>query len=211
MEQDGQWGLLLQESEDVDGTLEDQVKWLEAETFWSTVKPDKPNAHDAEPDPTWWTHGVYDWWHDGDEWCTYAGDGTMTYSLMKPWMDVEDILAVDATAEKEAQDHVAYLSGGPGLCSTEGSISCYCHLKGKGKFGGKSRRGLLDQRPSQPLLAPVRERALVVRKEVSALAPRATWSASRQFTRLVLMSMQGHYFGVKSESCQADLLCRGRR
>ena len=154
VEQEGQWGLLLHEPDDVDGSSEDQVKWLDAEVFWSSMKPDEPDTHDGEPEQSWWTDGTYEWWHDGDEWCTYAGNGTATYSEMKPWLDVEDIMSVDQTAGKEAQDLLAAFEGkvrtfreARDYVQQKGQSRGYypLHLKGsrksKGKASGKSKKG----------------------------------------------------------------------
>ena len=123
------------------------------ETFWSTIRPDEPNAPEPDHETSWWSDGIYDWWYDGDEWCTNAGDGVYTFSEMKPWMDVEDILAADSTAGKEAQDLLAAFENkvrtfreARDYVQQKGQSRGYYPLhskvprKGKGKGGGKSKK-----------------------------------------------------------------------
>ena len=76
---------------------------IDGSAFAATViGGDEIQSYEAEP--TWYSDGWHDWvWHD-DEWHTYYGDGWVVYSEMKPWLDVEDIAAVNSVAGKEVEE-----------------------------------------------------------------------------------------------------------
>ena len=79
--------------------------------------------------------GVYEWWHDGDEWCTYTGEAVQTFSEMKPWLDVDDIMSTDEVAGKE---HKTFLLP---LIARSVPFERPDPRKGKGKGGSKSKKG----------------------------------------------------------------------
>ena len=104
IEEDGAWGLVLQEVEDSELWSEDQVKWLDASTFAATVVQTSDESTAAETEMSWYSDGWHDWMWMDDEWHVNQGESWVAYSEMRPWMDVEDIQAVDATLGKEVED-----------------------------------------------------------------------------------------------------------
>ena len=156
---------MLQDVEELDTVPDDQVKWLEAEAFWATIKPEEPNAPEPEHEMAWWSDGMYDWWHDGDEWCTYAGNGVFPFSEMKPWMDVDDILAVDATAGKEAQDLLAAFESkvrtfkeARDYVHQKGQSRGYYPVRARGRAAVSPRKGVPSHRPLQHSQESVKEK-----------------------------------------------------
>ena len=101
VEEEGHWGLLNNEPDDVE--LEDSVHWVENEVVMAVLDP----QGELEQHETAWANyhdGAFEWnWHD-DEWHAATDHGWVAYSDMKPWLDLDDIGVQDATLAKELQD-----------------------------------------------------------------------------------------------------------
>ena len=146
IEQEEDWGLVMQDSiDELDNIPESQVKWLDSTAFAATVlsQGDQPEP-DAEP--AWWSDGWNDWtWHEGD-WYTSVNDSWISFSDMKPWMDVEDVLAVDHTAGKEVQDllvafdqKIRTFKESRDLMHAKGKSRGYYPISPKGSSKGKGK------------------------------------------------------------------------
>lgn len=79
---------------------DDQLRWLDEETFLAMIAPSDP----SEAEPTWFSDGWYDWCWQDDDWYAYVDGAYFTWSEMKPWMDADEIAAVDSEAGKEVKD-----------------------------------------------------------------------------------------------------------
>ena len=61
-------------------------------------------AHDFEEEEETYDDGIYEWayWQDDGEWHASLDDGSyVAYSEMKPWLEIENVMAVDAELGKE--------------------------------------------------------------------------------------------------------------
>ena len=160
IEHDGSWGLVLQDVDEMSQLKEDEVKWLDGSAFAATVLgSDETPSYEAES--VWYSDGWHDWvWHE-DEWHTPYGESWVAYSEMKPWLDVEDIAAVDSVAGKELeelfvnfQQKVRTFKEARDLVHQKGKNRGYYPFvsKGKQKGKGKSTKG---QKSSPPQSAMV--------------------------------------------------------
>ena len=159
IEHEGNWGLVLQDVDEMEQLKDDEVKWLDGSAFAATVIGGE-EASTYEAEPTWFSDGWHDWvWHD-DEWHTYYGDGWVAYSEMKPWLDVEDIAAVDSVAGTELeeifanfQQRVRTFREARDLVHQKGKNRGYYPFvpKGKQKGKGKSSKGHKNSNPQSAM------------------------------------------------------------
>ena len=100
VEDSGQWGLVVNEPEDMDGFDEEQISWIDEEAFLAMMSPQDA----AETETSWYSDGWYDWcWHE-DDWHAFVDGVYYTWGEMKPWLEVDEIAAVDSEAGKEVKD-----------------------------------------------------------------------------------------------------------
>lgn len=130
VEADGAWGLVLQDSDDFDQLTNDQIKWVEQDVMTSMVVPSSSDEAPADAEPTWFNDGVNDWQWQDEEWHILSADGWLAYSDAKPWMDIEEALAVDPSAGKELNELYA---------AFEQKVRTFKEARDTLKFKGKSR------------------------------------------------------------------------
>ena len=133
VETDGAWGLLLNDTEDLDNVQEESIQWVDNEvmaTLGVGTICEEPPLPVLEPETSWMTDGSHDWcWHD-DEWYTPTSEGWIAYSEMKPWLDIEDVALADPVAGKELGE----------LFSTfETKVRTFKEARDAMQFKGKSR------------------------------------------------------------------------
>lgn len=102
MEENGEWGLI---NEEVD---EEQMGLNGDSILWAESPP--PSVMMTTNEPSWdeehWSDGYYDWvYHTDGEWYTQLEDGVfMSFSELKPWMEIEEISYHDSALGKEISD-----------------------------------------------------------------------------------------------------------
>lgn len=102
VEQEGQWGLLMDEPDDYEAMPEEAVHWVDNEVMANVIglSADEPFEYET----AWVSDGYYDWsWYE-NEWQTPTSDGWIAHSDLKPWMDIDEINAVDQGVGKELHD-----------------------------------------------------------------------------------------------------------
>lgn len=104
VEEDGAWGLVMQDVDEAEMWSDEQIKWLDAATFAATVVPSTDDGSNMDYETSWYSDGWHDWMWMDDEWHVNHGESWVAFSEMRPWLDVEDIQSVDVTLGKEVED-----------------------------------------------------------------------------------------------------------
>ncbi|CAK9073030.1 Retrovirus-related Pol polyprotein from transposon TNT 1-94 [Durusdinium trenchii] len=130
-----QWVMVAEQvgkldSDDFDQLTNDQIKWVEQDVMTSMVVPSSSDEAPADAEPTWFNDGVNDWQWQDEEWHILSADGWLAYSDAKPWMDIEEALAVDPSAGKELNELYA---------AFEQKVRTFKEARDTLKFKGKSR------------------------------------------------------------------------
>jgi hypothetical protein len=145
------WGLYMSPPDELDVHDEDhEIHWLDNESFAAALFPPESvtpqGVWDNQDDGAWYTDGHYDWVWYNDEWYAAVSDQWISYAEMKPWMDIEDVLAVDQSVGKEISElyasfdqKVRTFKEARDLVHQKGKNRGYYPYSPKGKSKGKPK------------------------------------------------------------------------
>ena len=140
LEEDEQWALVMDHAIDDEQITPEVIHWVARHPM------EQAFAHDFEEEEETYYDGIYDSAYDG-EWHASLDDGSyVAYSEMKPWLEIENVMAVDAELGKELYE---IYSNFENKARTFREARWAMHQKGKnrgffkpkGKGKGKSKKG----------------------------------------------------------------------